>query len=89
MSEDDLWSLYDLLAKDGVDDETLAVLGDDVQAGEFVVALEQLADTILEHDIEIGDLSGQLLRRLGEHYRISRSSFVELASRFTVSDSSK
>lgn len=83
MNEDDLWELHDLLAKDGVDDETLSVLSDDIQAGEFVVGIEQVADTLSEYDIMVSEPTGRLFRRIGEHFTVTRPSFVEVADRFS------
>ncbi|GAA4849679.1 hypothetical protein GCM10023201_47300 [Actinomycetospora corticicola] len=83
MNEDDLWKLHDLLAKDGVDDETLSLLSDDIQAGEFVVGIEQIADTVSEYDIVISERTGRLLRRIGEHFTVTRPSFIEVSDRFS------
>ncbi|MCD2196605.1 hypothetical protein LQ327_24845 [Actinomycetospora endophytica] len=66
----------------GFDDTTLQVFSDDVEAGESVVGVEQLAATIIEYDMEIDQHSAQVLREIAERWKISDENLSDVIDKF-------
>ena len=83
MNEDDLWVLHDHLAGAGTDEEALDLFRSFVDAGEWVVAIEQLCDTLDEKELALAPKDARELFLAGSHYGVTRRAFVELTKDVT------